>query len=243
LKAPQKDVLFYSNLSEGLTTLQPVGPPVEVDNRRFGPEITFGRSMADYYQPSGERVAIVKYAEDATSLHIDWKPDGTKDNKADGPVYVRFQTTIAAGLAALQAAHPASTISIDGMIWMQGESDANPQGSTDYQKNLTTFLDDIRLNYGPNLKFIIGRLSAKQTFGGRISITDLNNVRTAQANVGNAGPLNGWIDTDNFALHGDELHFNAEGQMALGSSFAKAIQSLIVPTMPTAPKSESRTDL
>lgn len=233
LKAPQKDVSFYSNLSEGLESLQPVGTAAEVNNRRFGPEITFGRTMADYYAPSGDRVAILKHAEDGTTLYKDWKADGTKDSQNDGPVYARFQSTIVAGMAALRAAHPGSAISIDGMIWMQGESDANPTNSAAYQANLTAFLDDIRMTYGPDLKFVTARLSSRQTFGGHITAADLNNVRTAQTNVSRASPRNGLVSTDDLPLQGDEIHFTADGQIALGTSFAKAMQTLVGPGKPT----------
>tara|TARA_Y100001001_G_scaffold68567_1_gene66625 strand:+ start:145 stop:426 length:282 start_codon:yes stop_codon:yes gene_type:complete len=55
---------------------------------------------------------------------------------------------------------------------------------------------------------------------GRASLAELNLVRDAQANVAATDPNSYLIGTDPFALHSDDLHFNTEGQIALGEAFA-----------------------
>ena len=112
---PQPDVLFYHGSS--LTTLRP-GSGRETSE--FGPEVTFGRSIAD--ASPGVAYALIKYAVGGTALHNDWAP-------ASGPNYIAFRNTVAAGLAALQAA--GHTTEIVGMLLAPGgeRCDRGPAGS------------------------------------------------------------------------------------------------------------------
>jgi len=90
----------------------------------------------------------------------------------DGPDYRIFQSVVRAGLARLAATYPAASIELDGMIWVQGETDIdNGAGpSTAYGTNLIRFIQDVRLTfatnqpYGSNLPFFFSRISAQQTY-------------------------------------------------------------------------------
>jgi pectin methylesterase-like acyl-CoA thioesterase len=89
------DVLFFGG-SDGtvgttLTTLQPDGK----NAGEFGPEVTFGRTIAD--ASPATQYTLIKYAAGGTALYNDWAP-GT------GNEYAAFRNTVTAGLAALQAA-------------------------------------------------------------------------------------------------------------------------------------------
>jgi hypothetical protein len=228
LQVHQTDVLFYSTYSGGLTTLYPGSI---ANSATFGPDITFGRSMADYYASMGEMVAILKYSPGGTNLYTQWKADGTGSSASDGAQYKTFQSTVLNGLNALKAANPGATIKIDGMIWMQGESDAIAAQSANYQLNLTAFIADIRLTYGASLPFVLGELSSAQTGTG--AAADRNTVRTAQVAVDAADPLTKLVNTDSFGLNSDKLHFNAAGQQALGYAFASQMQSLVAVPEPS----------
>lgn len=217
LQDPQPDIPYYFSTGAGLTTLRP-------RETEFGPEITFGRGMADYFATTGEQIALLKYAVGGTNLFSEWKAGGSGMATSDGTVYQDFQATIGAGLAALQAANPGVTLALRGMIWMQGESDAIATQSANYQGNLTAFIGDIRLTYGADLPFVIGRLSVAQTGTG--SEVDRNNVRTAQDNVAANDPFTALVNTDSFGLS-DNLHFDGAGQQALGSAFASSMQTLV----------------
>ena len=68
LQLPQSDVQIYFegswyDLQPGLSFLQ-LG-------QSFGPEVTFGRELADSYN---EKIALIKYARGGTSLAQDWNP-------------------------------------------------------------------------------------------------------------------------------------------------------------------------
>lgn len=224
LQQPQNDVLFFYKVEGGSATLTTLRPGLS-ETSQFGPEITLGRRLADLWSFEPDtRVAIIKYANGGTNLEIHWKAGGTATTTGDGLEYVTFQQTVSQGLAALTTAYPAATLRLEGMLWMQGESDAvNSYGAT-YQANLTNFITDVRATYGAGLPFIIGRLSAGQTslYDTPAEATQFNLVRDAQTAVAAAVPRVSLIDTDSFGMNGDFLHFNASGQQAIGNDFAAA---------------------
>lgn len=240
LQAPQTDVDFYYAANPGLTALAPV---TAGSVTRFGPEITFGRSMADYYAPSGDSVAILKYARGATDLVSDWAAGGDATPGGDGAQYTSFQNTIASGLAALQAANPGDTIVIHGMLWVQGEQDitdsapggAFPTATADYAANLTQFIGDIRATFGEDITFYFTQISDNQTVFSNPADPDYPyylQLRAAQASVASNVPDTVMINIDGpqYSMREDHLHFDAAGQQAIGQAFASAAQAVPEPS-------------
>ena len=206
LQEPQDDVDFYES---SLTTLRPLGG-------QFGPEITWGRGLADSLADGfTTRVAILKYAVGGTSLEVDWKAGGDGTTNGDGARYKTFQNTVTAGLAGLASAYPHATITVEGMLWVQGERDAKGGYGDNYQANLTAFVADVRATYGPGLLFMVSRLSSDQT---NIPALPLATVRAAQDAVATADPLTALVDTDGFGMKTDNLHFDALGQQQIGKA-------------------------
>ena len=202
----------------------------------FGPEVTFGLSMKSYEASQGNSIALIKYSPGGTNLYSQWAAGGTATTTGDGPMYQTFQSDVAKDMAALATANPGATIVIAGMIWMQGESDAVINSGTDesllYQTNLTNFIDDVRLTYGANLPFVIGELSSKQSGTGPTA--QRNNVRAAQVAVAGALPDSGIVNTDNFPLNTDALHFSDVGQVDLGNGFATQMQDILAAPEPNS---------
>jgi len=229
LRDPQPDVLFYSQddiFSAGTSTpviggtlapLQPGSFRTDSSGTQFGPEVTFGRTIADAFPD--EDFAIIKYARGGTSLGADWRP-GT------GGDYANFRSIVADGLAALDAA--GHTTEIVGMLWFQGERDVvlSDALANAYQANLTAFIADVRNEYGADLPFLIGQLSTNQT---SLNAGRLATVRQAQEDVSNAVANTALIDTESFSIRNDDLHFDAAGQIALGEAFAAAAVPFLVP--------------
>ncbi len=230
LKQAQDDVDFYykvENQAPALTTLR----PGLSETGGFGPSITFGRSMADDLgNGSTTRVAIIKYANGGTNLNVDWFPGGDGATTGDGPEYVTFQQTVTAGIAALASAYPSASVTIEGMIWVQGESDIQyPGGPTawnNYQTNLTTFLSDVRATFGASLPFVIVRLSSGQT---ALNATGLSVVRAAQEAVADGDAFADWVNTDGFGMKGDNLHFDDSGQQSIGNTSATKMLNFVSP--------------
>ncbi|MFK7790392.1 MAG: sialate O-acetylesterase, partial [Phycisphaeraceae bacterium] len=202
LQNPQADVQFYEGGS--LRVLQP-GSGTD-----FGPEITFGRTIADEF--GDDNFALIKYAVGASDLANDWDPN-------TGSQYSSFQSTVTNGITALTTgANAGNTYEIVGMLWTQGERDARTgRTATQYQADLKGFIAGVRDDYGSDLPFFYSRLSSGQT---DLSAGQLSAIRTAQDNVA-AGDANAYLsDTDGMSIKSDNLHFDAAGQIALGEAFA-----------------------
>ena len=235
LENPQNDVDFFfrtegaaHSLDSTLTTLR----PGLSETNGFGPAISFGRSMADFYSGANDpSVAIVKYANGGTNLHTQWAAGGTNGTAGDGSEYVVFQNTVNDGIAAIQAANPGETVTIAGMIWVQGESDADTFANANaYEANLANFISDIRLTYGSDLDFAVAQLSTSQT---GLNSQLLSTIRSGQANVAANDPNTLVIDSDAFYEgQGDGLHYNFNGQVALGNALAVAFQAVAEPPAP-----------
>jgi hypothetical protein len=255
LLAPQPDVAYYYYFLTGpvngdgtlglLTTLRPT--VWELNNGdHFGPELTFGRTLADFYGLTNRvpvtnvMVAIIKYSRGGTTLYQDWAAGGDSSTNNDGADYITFQTVVSAGLAHLAAAYPGATLEMDGMIWVQGESDIdppvpNPAVAIAYGTNLTRFIKDARLTwgayspYGTNLPFFLSRISTNQTTYSNptgLNYTNYLLVRAGQAAVAATVSNAFMIDTDGdqFTVRSsDHIHFDTGGQLALGGAFAKTL--------------------
>jgi len=202
LQRPQEDVLFFHTRSSSVTSLRPG------TGSGFGPEITFGRTIADALPD--ESFALIKHAEAATDLENQWDP-------AEGSSYAAFRSVVAGGLEALaKEGHP---IEIVGMLWTQGERDARMGFGATYEANLKAFITDIRSRYGAGMPFFISQLSSAQT---NLPAAGLDLVRKAQAKVAAADPTSHLVVTDTFGMRPDDLHFSSPGNMALGRGFADA---------------------
>lgn len=230
LKSPQDDVPYFyhtkGSASAGtLTTVRP-GSPEQGGGTFFGPEITMADQLSSYAASMAPdtSIAFIKYATGGTNLAVQWAAGGTVGTSGDGAEYLTFQNTVTAGLSALHTAFPSASISLAGMVWMQGESDVlNATYTANYETNLTNFIGDIRLTYGNDLPFVIGRLSNGQT---SLDSTRLTTVRGAQDDVSAALPDVGLVNTDGYGMKSDNLHFNTSGQQALGAAFANQLIAL-----------------
>lgn len=219
LQSPQANVDFYFKTEGNAAALTTLRPGL-TETSQFGPEILLGRRFADLHSgEAGTRVAIIKYANGGTNLYSHWKAGGDATTTGDGAEYVTFQQTVISGLAALVAAHPSATIELESMVWMQGESDTNSLTYANaYQVNLANLIADVRATFAANLPFIIGRLSDGQTAN---DATGMDIIQAAQDAVADSDPLTEIVNTNGFALKSDHLHFDANGQRSLGSSFAE----------------------
>ena len=233
--APQTDVGFYwnrtqettnGNLEQGIwLDLQPdsghginspAGHTVE-----FGPELTFGRMMADN-DPS-VNIAIIKYTHGGTNLHTQWSATGFQ--------YQTFITTVEEGLSALTS--NGDTFEPGGMIWVQGEADAgNATNAGNYEANLRDLITRVRNDVfggespgGYTLPFVISGLSNNQytSFTGNPWT-----VRQAQERVASSGRQTAFVNTDGLSTYpgSGRIHFDATAQIAIGRGCAGQMLAL-----------------
>ncbi|HEX4611370.1 MAG TPA: sialate O-acetylesterase [Urbifossiella sp.] len=194
--------------SDGFRPLQPgwsVAPgkdrPTKLPSGTFGPEVSFGRGMADRLK--GKKVALIKFTEGGTSLAKDWNP-AVKDR-----LYPAFLDFTRKSLQRLTDG--GDTAAVRGMIWHQGESDA-ALTTDEYQKHLTAFVSRVRADLGtPDLPFGAGEVFDD---GKR------DTVRAAQKAT--AGTVKGvfFVSAEGLTTSDMGTHFNAASQIELGERFA-----------------------
>jgi len=206
----------------------------------FGPELSIGRALTDALS---EEIVIVKVTVDGVPLverptELDWSSNST------GEGYDLLISNVLAAQSNLIAA--GKTPRIAGLFWMQGESDGKsgvgsgrygpppqPASANAYATNLTDFIASVRTDLSTaEMPFFIGEINIGDDPSFTSPVSDYNTkfgtwdytstIQAAQAAVANADPLSYLIETDQFSLGNDFLHFNQAGQLDLGEAFAAA---------------------
>lgn len=187
-------------------------------NNGFGPEIHMAHNLFSWVL---DDVAVLKFAFNDTTLALEWNP------MLPGVLYAELLTFINDSLN--QLSQIGLTTELAGFFWVQGESDAaNSFYASSYQYNLTQLVQNLRTDLGaPDMPVIISRLNQHiHHSAAGIDVNDLNVVRTAQQTVANSEPKTCLIDTDDFQIDFDLLHYNAEGQLFLGHRCATAYMGI-----------------
>ena len=202
---------YWQDLRPGLARGYgaPAGPVGYDGTDLFGPEITFGRAMADAMPD--ENIAIIKYTYGGTDLYTRWRPTDPL-----GDLYQNLLYHVENALDDLENA--GHTYSLEGMLWMQGETDSRTSYKAySYEDNLTDFVNGVRsnINGAENLKFVIGQISA--TGAGAVY---LDVVQQAQYNVSQNMDNAALVVTKDLPLKSDDIHLGPASQRGLGERFA-----------------------
>jgi hypothetical protein len=200
---------------------------------RFGVELTFAGRMKELFPD--EKIAIVKYSRGGTSIDTAaaggagaWLPTYTGGNGINQ--YDHFLATVEGALSVGDIDGDGKTDRLipSGILWMQGESEANNDYATSvYKENLATLIDSIRKAFStPGMPVAIGRISDSHNDTDSLVWTFGDAVREAQARFvaedGNAALV---TSTDNYG-YSDKWHYDSEGYIDLGREFAEAIAGL-----------------
>ena len=192
------------------------------------PEISFTPAVES--ELGKDNVIVVLDAESAQPIrrwYKKWRPKEGNDPEVTGDLYDRLMKKVSVAIKGKKL----QTVTF---IWMQGEEDARQQHGEVYAVSLKGLLDQLGNDLGRNdINFVIGR----------ISDFDLENekyfhwtqVRKAQVEVAEADPLGTWVNTDDLndgkSRRGKEvkndLHYSAEGYIALGQRFAEESLALM----------------
>ena len=202
-------------------------------SNRFGVELTFAVKMKELFPD--EKIAIIKYSKGGTSIDTAaagnagaWLPSYTGGNGINQ--YDQFLATVKGALSVrdIDGDGREDRLIPSGIVWMQGESDANNEYATSiYKENLALLIDSIRSAFSdPVMPVAIGRITDSHNEPDGLVWTYGDAVREAQAEYvtedGNAALV---TSTDNYG-YSDKWHYDSEGYIDLGEKFAEAIAGL-----------------
>ena len=105
----------------------------------FGPELGMAEKLNELYP--NQLFFIIKYTWSATDLNKLWLSPSSKGET--GQLYYPFVLYVNESIKYLKMKK--YDVEIEGMCWMQGESDSfSPVHATEYKQNLYNFIKDIR---------------------------------------------------------------------------------------------------
>ena len=182
----------------------------------FGPEFGLARELR---ARESRPLAIIKAAFSGTSVAQDWNPD---DPGSGGACYRALLTTVRDALAVAKAQD--IDLQFRALVWVQGESDANPQHAPVYRENLARLLTCLRRDLAtPDLIALIG----VNTRFGNGKNPDMPRVIESQKAVAAADPLTHYVDTTGAeTLPPSHTHFTAQGTLEIGRRYAEALLDL-----------------
>jgi hypothetical protein len=214
LREGQSDVEIFWSGRPDWVPLQPSSEYSSGYATYFGPEVTFGRTLAD--ADTTRDVLIIKHSIGGTDLMYFWNPGGNGRPLGDG--WTIFIDTIEQAVTALEA--EGKTAVFKGMGWMQGESDATAYDyAVLYEENMNYFIERIRQETStPDLPFSMGLIDC-------IDYTTYRQiVREAQLNSAAADPNVMTFETEDLGNYPyDSCHYQGTGMRLLGTRMAQAL--------------------
>jgi hypothetical protein len=201
-------------------------------SERFGIELSFAYRLQQLYP--GEKIALIKYAQGATSLDSVASEAGCWDPDYHGVNGINQYDHL---LTTMREANKIKDIDGDGVddilvpqgiIWMQGESDAriDKGAAKRYYNHLVRLMDLIRAAlHVDDLPVVIGMITdSGQADDGKVwEYCEM--VQDAQERFaredGNATIVR---STENYA-YSDPWHYDSDGFIDLGKAFADAIHT------------------
>jgi Carbohydrate esterase, sialic acid-specific acetylesterase len=176
----------------------------------FGAEFSLATRLREHF---GKEIYIVKYAVGGTPLNVDSGQDwnvASSTELLDG-----FYDTWTAAEAWLDAG--VINYIVGGLVWTQGERDSKSATHADaYENNFEVLLGDIKTTLDlPGLKVVCNRTNENLPVG---EYPFVDTVRAAQDVVMDASPNHFLVDTDDFPLNSDSVHFDATGYDQMGEA-------------------------
>ncbi|WP_167019277.1 sialate O-acetylesterase [Chitinophaga sp. Cy-1792] len=207
-------------------TLEPLHDPVGEDDGHFqvaGTGSMWPAFAAAYHQRTRDTVIIVPAARGGASCH-------EKARLGDMDTWDTSGNLFTAAVAKIKAAAALSKGVLKGIIWLQGERDANAINSgglqpAEYKTALSNLILRFRKELGDALPFYIVKTG---NYKGH-PVTGFDTVRKIQEDLAETMP-NVFIvyrDAPLFEAKGrmtDEIHYNQNGLNHIGATVARAIK-------------------
>ena len=198
-------------------------------SKMFGPELSFAKKMTS----DGGKIAIIKYSFGGTALYPgagygDWYPDQERRNHLDNALSTinnAFDVADINGDGLLDRLIPS------GIIWMQGESDAehSKKASEEYYGNLKNLINLLRASLrNEKLPVIIGKINdSHMTSNGGPTQPFIKIVHSAQKKFTEEDDCASYVtEIESYNFSDDAWHYNTDGFIKMGIAFAKAVKKL-----------------
>lgn len=171
-----------------------------------GPGLSFGIAMAK--KGNGKKIGLIPCAVGGTSINV-WKP-GAYDKATNTYPYddaiKRLRVSMQSGV-------------LKGVLWLQGESDSDPEKANNYLDKLEELIKLLRtLSNNPTLPFVAGELGRYKEQYQNINSA----LRKLPAKVAHTAVASSKGLTDK----GDQTHFDSPSADKYGKRFAKKIMRL-----------------
>ena len=201
---------------------------------RFGVELSLAKKLQELYP--NQKLAFIKYARNGSSIDSSgtagfgaWEPD-FKGGKGMNQ-YDYFLKTVNAAMAVkdINGDGVEDVLIPSGIIWMQGESDADKTEAiaNQYCSNLKRLMDLMRATFRNNdLPIVIGKISDSGDIeGGKVwKYGEL--VQYSQEKFAATQPNVAIVRTTNSYKYSDRYHYDNNGFIDLGKQFAIKIYNL-----------------
>jgi hypothetical protein len=191
----------------------PASDPMHFDkpSAAVGPGRTFGIVLADANPDI--HIGLVPTAVGGSSIRA-WTPGAVHAETGAFPY----------DEALVRARAAASTGTLKGILWHQGESDSSPDAAREHPERLRELVERFRRDLGmPDLPFLIGQLgrfASALWSEGRVQIDSVHRLLATQL------PDASFVSAEGLMDSGDGLHFNAEAARELGRRYAAAYLEL-----------------
>lgn len=209
-KVHPENTITWDNIKKAWV---PLGTDSFAERRKFkfGPEIVFSHLLAKKYPDF--TIAIVKTSGGGTKLWKHWLPEQA--------MYSRFLQNMENAMQ--QLSDSGVTCEVCGMLWMQGESDAETiEWANAYEENLKILFKDVRVQtQKEKLPIVMGRISIGLLRETPWPFDYTKRVQEAQEKVAADDENVYIINTDKLKTLKDNTHFNTEAQIWLGKKMGK----------------------
>ena len=190
----------------------PARDPIHFDKpiAGVGPGRAFGIAVAE--ARPGVHVGLVPVAVGGSSV-VAWEPGAVHEQTGARP----YDEALARARRAMRDG------TLRGILWHQGESDANAARAPEYERRLRDLIRRFRADLdAPDLPFLIGQLGQ---FDDRPWTPLRLHVDSVHRAVAASVPGVHFVPSDGLAHKGDSVHFSAPAARELGRRFARVYLS------------------
>jgi hypothetical protein len=180
------------------------------DNAGVGPGLAFAEVLAA--QDKTAAIGLVPCAVGGSSIKL-WQK-GAK----------LYEDALRRARLALQTTAPVNA-RLRGILWLQGEANANAQERPQYAEQLRSMITSFRADLAlPDLPFIACTIGEMQP---EPRLSDLKTMNEILLALPKSVPYTGCVDARELKTHiGDSVHFDTAAQEEIGRRFAAKVLSL-----------------